>query len=57
MTAGEFAAWAKRLGLERLSENDLAELHRGWLGLQPQVQRLRDGLRAEDLPPKPPLGA
>ncbi|WP_170984784.1 hypothetical protein [Roseomonas sp. AR75] len=56
MTLAEFTAWARRLGLERLTAEDLAELHRGWLGLQPQLQRVRDGLRAEDLPPKPPLG-
>ena len=57
MTLAEFTAWATRLGLDRLTEDDLAELHRGWLGLQPQLARVRAGLRAEDLPPEPPLGA
>jgi hypothetical protein len=57
MTLAEFAAWARRLGLDRLSEEDLGQLHRGWLGMQPQLARLREGLRAEDRPPSPPLGA
>jgi hypothetical protein len=56
VTEAEFAAWAERLGLGRLDAADLAQLHRGWLGLQPQLQRLREGLRAEDRPPAPPLG-
>jgi hypothetical protein len=57
MTLAEFAAWARRLGLDRLSEEDLGQLHRGRLGMQPQLARLREGLRAEDRPPPPPLGA
>jgi hypothetical protein len=57
MTLAEFTAWAARLGLDRLTADDLAELHRGWLGLQPQLARVREGLRAEDNPPMPPLGA
>ena len=56
MTLAEFTAWAARLGLDRLKEDDLAELHRGWLGMQRQLDRVRAGLRADDLPPKPPLG-
>ncbi|WP_372622176.1 hypothetical protein [Falsiroseomonas sp.] len=56
MTLAEFTAWAQRLGLERLSRDDLEQLHRGWLGLQPQLARVREGLRAEDGPPPPPLG-
>jgi hypothetical protein len=57
MTLAEFTAWARRLGLDRLSEQDLDQLHRGWLGMQPQLARLREGLHAEDGPPPPPLGA
>lgn len=57
MTLDEFRAWAARLGLAKLSEEDLAQLHRGWLGLQPQLARLREGLKPEDRPPAPPLGA
>ncbi len=57
MTLAEFTAWATRLGLGKLTPDDLAELHRGWLGLQPQLARVREGLRDEDKPPMPPLGA
>jgi len=57
VTLAEFTAWAARLGLQRLSAEDLAQLHRGWLGLQPQLAWVREGLRAEDAPPPPPLGA
>ena len=41
-----FAAFKARtaaLGLA-FSEEDLAELYRGWQGLQPQLARLRRGL-------------
>jgi hypothetical protein len=56
MTFPDFTAWAHRLGLGNLSEDDLRELHRGWLDLQPQLARVRENLRAEDRPPLPPLG-
>jgi hypothetical protein len=56
ITEEEFAAWARRLGLGGLSGADLRELHRGWLGLQPQLGRLREGLAPQDAPPLPPLG-
>jgi hypothetical protein len=56
VTEAEFAAWARRLGLTRLSEEDLAALRRGWLSLQPQLALIREGLGPEDRPPRPPLG-
>jgi hypothetical protein len=46
MTEDDLAAFRQRtaaLGLE-LSDEDLAELARGWQGLQPQLARLRRGL-------------
>lgn len=57
MTLDDFRVWAVRLGLTKLSDDDLVQLHRGWLGLQPQLARLREGLKPEDRPPAPPLGA
>jgi hypothetical protein len=57
MTLADFTAWAHRLGLGNLSEDDLRELRCGWLGLQPQLARIRENLRPEDRPPSPPLGA
>lgn len=56
MTIDEFMAWAYRLGLTGLTEADLHELHRGWLGIQPQLERVRTGFSQEDRPPLPPLG-
>lgn len=56
MTPAAFAAWAERLGLGALGAEDLAALRAGWLGLQPQLARLRDGLTEADRPPSPPLG-
>lgn len=41
MSPAEFAVRARQLGLE-LDPDDLAELHRGWTGLQAQLARLRD---------------
>jgi hypothetical protein len=56
MTSGDFAAWAARLGLTRLSAEDLETLRQGWLGLQPQRALIRDAIGPEDRPPCPPLG-
>ena len=42
----DLAAFRRRtaeLGLA-FAEDDLIELHRGWRGLQPQLERLRAGL-------------
>lgn len=47
---GSAAAFRQRtaaLGLA-FSDEDLAELQRGWEGLQPQLARLRRGLAAVD---------
>jgi hypothetical protein len=44
-----FCARARELGLA-LAEDDLAELWRGWQGLQPQLERLRRDLTRHDLP-------
>jgi hypothetical protein len=52
-----FRAWAERLGLGRLSEEDLEALRQGWTGLRPQLARVREGLTDEDRPPRPPLGS
>jgi hypothetical protein len=41
MTLAKFTGWAVRLGCEQLSSEDLAQLHRGLLGQQPQFERLR----------------
>jgi len=46
MSDDDRAAFKQRtmtLGLA-FSDEDLAELQRGWLGLQPQLARLRSGL-------------
>ena len=46
MTGDDRAAFRQRtaaLGL-KFSDDDLAELARGWAGLQPQLARLRRGL-------------
>lgn len=40
-----FRRRAADLGLA-LAEDDLIELHRGWRGLQPQLERLRRGLES-----------
>jgi len=56
VTLAEFTAWATRLGLGALTAEDLADLHRGWLGLQPQLDRVREGLTPADRLPPPPLG-
>jgi hypothetical protein len=56
VTAGDFAAWAARLGLTRLSEDDLETLRAGWIGLQPQLSLIRASIGPDDRPPRPPLG-
>ena len=56
MTPEAFRDWAARLGLEKLDDEDLRQLQRGWEGLQPQLARVRDGLAPEQRPPAPPLG-
>jgi hypothetical protein len=56
MTPEVFRAWAQRLGLGRLDDDDLRQLQRGWEGLQPQLARVRAGLPEDQRPPAPPLG-
>jgi hypothetical protein len=56
VTPEDFAAWAARLGLEKLTPEDLDQLRQGWIGMQPQLARIREGLRETDKPPAPPLG-
>ncbi|MBL8835562.1 MAG: hypothetical protein JNL66_04915 [Alphaproteobacteria bacterium] len=41
----EFRRRAAARGLA-FAEDDLLELHRGWQGLQPQLERLRRGLES-----------
>jgi hypothetical protein len=55
VTPEPFRDWAIRLGLGPLTEEDLEALRRGWLGLAPQLARLRDGLAEADRPPRPSL--
>ena len=56
ITPADFAAWAARLGLTRLSAEDLETLRAGWLGLQPQLALVRATVGPDDRPPRPPLG-
>ncbi|MFT8244820.1 hypothetical protein [Roseomonas sp. BN140053] len=56
MSPAEFRAWAERLGLGRLTDADLEALRRGFAGMQPQLDRLREELTPQDQPPRPPLG-
>ncbi len=55
MTPEAFRDWAIRLGLVHLTEPDLESLRRGWLGLAPQLARLRAGLAEADRPAQPSL--
>lgn len=56
ITPEAFAAWTARLGLTRLSEEDLDTLRQGWIGLQPQLALVRTTIGPDDQPPRPPLG-
>lgn len=56
ITPEDFAAWAARLGLTRLSDDDLETLRAGWIGLQPQLALIRAAIGPEDKLPRPPLG-
>ena len=49
----DFRRRAQALGLTKLSDADLAVLEKGWQGLQPQLKRLREGLRMGDRPARP----
>jgi hypothetical protein len=50
VTEAEFAHRAAQIGLA-LEPDDLAELHRGWTGLQPQLVLLREaGLEMTEPP-------
>ncbi len=45
---------AEELGLQ-LEADDLAELLKGWQGMQRQLAIVREGLMPEDRPPRPTL--
>lgn len=51
-TARRFAERTTELGLS-LSDRDRAALLKGWLGLQPQLERVRNGLTREHRPARP----
>lgn len=56
ITPEAFAAWAARLGLARFPADDLEALRAGWIGLQPQLARVRDAIGPDDAPPRPSFG-